>query len=70
MDCDRYSSKLKLLRVTAFVLLCVRRMKRRENAMEQIHLNAENLKEAENIWIRSVQSTAFPEENSTFEHST
>ena len=44
------------------VLLFVRKMKRRVSATRQIHLNAENLIEAENLWIRNIQTTTFQEE--------
>ena len=32
------------------------------SATRQVHLNAENLIEAENLWIRNIQTTAFQEE--------
>lgn len=62
MSCNDYSSKSRLLRVTALVLRFVRKLKHREKAKESVHLNAEDLKEAEGLWIRSIQSSAFPEE--------
>ena len=62
INCNRYSSKIKLLRVTALVLLFVPKMKRRVSATRQIHLNAEDLIEAENLWIRNIQTTTFQEE--------
>ena len=62
MSCNDYSSKSRLLRVTALVLRFVRNLKHREKAKESVHLNAEELKEAEGLWIRSIQSSAFPEE--------
>lgn len=62
MNCNHYNSKTKLLRVTALVLRFVRRMKGQENAIGSTQLNAENLKEAENLWIGSIQSAAFSEE--------
>ncbi len=37
-------------------------MKRRVSATRQINLNAENLIEAENLWIRNIQTTTFQEE--------
>ena len=62
INCNSYSSTIKLIRVTALVLLFVRKMKRRVSATRQIHLNAENLIEAENLWIRNIQMTTFQEE--------
>ena len=55
MDCNKYNSKTKLLRVTALILRAVRKMKGMESTIESEELNAENLKEAEQLWLKSIQ---------------
>ncbi|XP_028413524.1 uncharacterized protein LOC114536361 [Dendronephthya gigantea] len=62
MDCNEFHSKTKLLRVTTMVLRAVRKMKRIEVANESEQLNAENLKEAEMLWLKSIQLSEFSEE--------
>lgn len=62
MNCDEYNSKTKLLRVTALVLRAVRKMKRMEGSALDKELTADNLKEAEKLWLKSIQLSSFPEE--------
>ena len=64
IDCNRYSSKTKLLRVTALVLKFVKHLKREERARmtELVEINAKELLEAEMLWLKSIQSTAFETE--------
>ena len=63
MDCNKYNSKTKLLRVTALFLRAVRKMKRRKNdTLEDKELTADNLREAEKLWLKSIQLSSFPEE--------
>jgi hypothetical protein len=64
IDCNRYSSKTKLLRVTALVLKFVKHLKREERARmtEPVEINAKELLEAEMLWLKSIQSTAFETE--------
>ena len=63
IDCTKYNSKSKLVRVTALVLQAVRKMKRmKDDANEDKELTAENLKEAEQLWLKSIQLSSFPEE--------
>lgn len=61
VDCHRYSSKMKLLRVTAYVLRFVALLRRRADVTTSL-LTAEDLKKAEVLWIKDVQSSAFSEE--------
>ena len=62
MNCDKYNSKSKLLRVTALVLRAVRKMKRMEGSVKDKELTADNLKEAEKLWLKSIQLLSFPKE--------
>jgi hypothetical protein len=64
IDCNRYSSKTKLLRVTALVLKFVKHLKREERARmkEPVEINAKELLDAEMLWLKSIQSTAFETE--------
>ncbi|CAB4032048.1 Hypothetical predicted protein, partial [Paramuricea clavata] len=64
IDCNRYSSKTKLLRVTALVLKFVKHLKLEEGARttEPVEINAKELLEAEMLWLKSIQSAAFETE--------
>ena len=62
MDYNEYHTKAKFLRVTAIIFRAIRKMKRIEVANESEQLNAENLKEAERLWLKSIQSSEFPVE--------
>ena len=63
IDCTKYNSKSKLVRVTALVLQAVRKMKRmKDDANEDKELTAENLKEVEQLWLKSIQLSSFAEE--------
>ena len=53
MDCRRYSSKTKLLRVTAYVIRCIDNARKRQSATGE--LTAEELKTAEKLWISFIQ---------------
>ena len=61
LDPQRYSTKLKLLRVTAFVIRFIRKCKR-HHYTHSTDLTADELLEAERIWIRRIQSKAFADE--------
>ena len=63
INCDKYNLKTKLLQVTALVLQAVRKMKRvDDDAIKDGELTADNLKEAEKLWLKTIQFSAFPEE--------
>ena len=68
IDCDRFSDKLKLLRVIAYVNRFISLLKSRvKGTNEQVIANGLNLSaaeilRAENMWIRSVQESSFAEE--------
>lgn len=56
VDANRYSSYKKLLRITAYVLRFVRRSTERS-----LELNAEEIRSAEELWIKSIQNQSFSE---------
>ena len=71
IDCKRYSSKLRLLRVTAYVIRFISKLRNKtKRTNEQVsghsspdrHLSATEILRAEDMWIRSVQESSFPEE--------
>ena len=63
MDYGRYSNMVKLQWVTVFILQFVRKLKQQEiNDKGTEILSADNLREAEILWIKSIQETAFSEE--------
>jgi hypothetical protein len=61
VDCHRYSSNTRLLRVTAYVFRFVRRIKG-QTVDKTLELSADELIEAEQMWIKDVQNNMFPEE--------
>ena len=61
VGCRRYSSKTKLFRVAAYVLRFIAKIKKR-TANNMSELSADELFEAEEKWIRDVQSDEFPTE--------
>ena len=58
IDANRYSSWKKLLRITAYVLRFVRRTK----VERSLELDSEEVRYAEELWIKSIQYQSFPEE--------
>ena len=71
IDCKRYSSKLKLLRVTGYVFRFIYKLKRRvkhtneqtsNNDSEHLELSAFELINAEKTWIQAVQESSFAQE--------
>ena len=62
-DLKRYNYKLKLLRVTGTVLKFINLLKSKERTEVSKDLNGEELRDAENLWIRSIQTNSFPEEH-------
>ena len=61
IDCSRYCTKLKLLRVTAYVRRFVD-MARRRVQYASNELIAEEIRQAEKLWLRSIQQSHFTEE--------
>lgn len=67
IDINRFHDLAKLLRVTALVVKAVRSFNsqvtnKESTEKERMRLNAADLKEAEQLWIRSVQGSAFSKE--------
>ena len=69
IDCERFGSKLRLLRVTAYVMRFICQLKRRiqadqsgDETRKPDELSAHEILEAEKIWIRQIQGTSFKEE--------
>ena len=58
IDANRYNSLTKVLRVTAYVLRFMRRSKEKRGP----ELNAEEIRAAEELWIKSIQNQSFAEE--------
>ena len=58
IDVNRYSNLTKLLRVTAYVLRFTRRSKQKRGP----ELKAEEIRAAEELWIKSIQNQSFPAE--------
>ena len=61
IDCTQFSSKTKLLRVTAYVMRFISIVKRIEHSSGE--LRADELRNAEKLWLRSVQYCCFQEEH-------
>ena len=64
IDPERYSTKTKLVRVTALVLRFIKKLRKQPCAMAEI--NANDVMEAEKLWIRNIQSASFAEEIECF----
>ena len=62
IDPHKYSTKTKLFRVTATVLRFTRFLQKGQPRPETSELTAHEILEAEKLWIRSIQSSAFQEE--------
>ena len=68
IDINRFHDLMKMLCVTALVLKAVKSFKsqvtnKKSTMKERMRLNAAELKEAEHLWIRSVQESAFSKEH-------
>ena len=61
IDITRYSFRIKVLRVTAWVLKFVRKFKSKEGNLD-MKLEARDLREAEHVWIRDIQRKCFTSE--------
>ena len=65
IDISRFHKLTSLLRLTALVIQCAKKFKNRvwnESIEEDTSLNATDLKEAEHLWIKSVQASSFTKE--------
>ena len=62
MDVKKYSSKLKLLRVTALVLKFVTQLKVKTSGSSHHNTDVMDLREAESQWVKSIQKHSFAEE--------
>ena len=68
IDCARFSKLNRLLRVTAYVLRFIRNLKNRvqkpmaHSQVLNVGLTSEEVKEAELIWVKSIQSSTFAKE--------
>ena len=68
IDCTHYSSKVRLLRVTATVLKVVKKWRHLDDK-SMMQLNAFELNEAEQLWIKSIQAESFESELQNLEDS-
>ena len=62
IDIKRHSSKLKLLKVTGWVLKFVTLLQAKDKNRIIYRLKAEDLKKAEAVWIKHIQRQCFEEE--------
>lgn len=65
IDIRRFHNLTRLLRVTALVIKFARKFKKRvrnESTEEEVRLKATDLREAEHLWIKSVQASSFTKE--------
>ena len=59
-EIKRYSTKIKLLRITGIVLKFVNILRRKERTRMSQTLNGMELEKAEILWIKSIQKSLFP----------
>jgi hypothetical protein len=63
IDCSRFSSLTKLIRVTAYVLRFTRCLRSKEHDLPMMkELKASEIREAKTCWIRSVQAQSYEPE--------
>lgn len=62
LEIKRYSTKVKLLRVTGTVLKFITLLRSNDRTRISHTLNGTDLNEAEILWIKSIQRSSFPEE--------
>lgn len=55
IDINRYSTKLRLLRVTATVRRCTKTWRIPRHKFAGTELTAEEIHEAERLWIKTIQ---------------
>ena len=68
MDIERYGSKLRLLRITVYVLKFIRLLRGDRGAVKSKELKAEDLNFAEVTWVRGVQAHSFATERQDLLH--
>ena len=61
IDCSRFNTKSRLLRVTAYVRRFIEKSRRAR--LSSVELTAREVKEAERLWLRSIQYAHFAEES-------
>ena len=60
MNIDHYSNITRLLRVTAYVVRFIKNIKTKDQSERNLkELRADELKDAEVLWVKLVQSSAF-----------
>lgn len=69
IDIERYSSKLKLLRVTGYILKFIRLLRRDNKVLKSRDLNVDDVNLAEVTWVRSVQARSLATERHIFVRS-
>ena len=63
MNFDHYSNITRLLQVTAYVVRFIKNIKAKDQSQRTLkELRADELKDAEVLWVKSVQSSAFVDE--------
>ena len=62
IDIKRYSSLGKLLRVTAYVLRFINKLKKEKTITNSDYITVHELKMAENIWIKQIQTDVYSNE--------
>ena len=60
IDLKRFSSYLRLIRVTAYVRKFIRKIR---GTKEGVELEAKELNEAENLWVKTIQGEMLNEPN-------
>ena len=68
MDIERYSSKLKLLRVTGYILKFIWLLRQDNKVVKSRDLNVDDVNLAEVTWVRSVQARSFATERHILVH--
>ena len=63
MDIEWYSSKLKLLHVTGYILKFIRLLRRDNKVVKSRDLNVDDVNLAEVTWVRSVQACSLATEH-------
>lgn len=71
IDIERYNNITSLLRVTAYMIRFINNLKTSQRSQRSLkELRADELKNAETLWIKSVQASAFIEEMSFLNRKT
>ena len=62
IDIKRYSSLGRLLRVTAYVMRFINKLKKQNHVESENFITVSELKQAENMWIKTIQSDVYSSE--------